>query len=507
MSLVESLLLDEILQARKRIYAIGDPTPLEMYEGVFPFTLFLKREDLSPIHAYKWRGAYNAMAALPADLLKAGMVTASAGNHAQGVALSARKLNAEARIYMPLSTPQMKQLEVERLGGTHVEICLKGDSYDDAYEAARADEQANHRTFIHPYDDYKVMGGQGTLADEIVMSGQGPFDIAYLQIGGGGMAAGVSFWLKKNYPEMEIVGVEGVYQAGMAAAFEAGHPVRLDYVDVFCDGTAVRTVGEKTFPVCRSCLDRIITVSNTEVSAAIQQLWKLARVIPEPSGAMGLAGLMQERDYLQGKRVLAIICGANMDFHQLGRIAREADVGAHRLRYFRVFIPEGPGEMLNLLSSFPRQINIAEFLYGKSDINQAAPVVGFEGPPEELAMLEQRFENSGVKVQEVTGEIEVEFRVIPFSANLVRFPVFLTLEFHERPGALAGFLKSIGEQASICYFNYTYSGERVGRALLGFEFDSPQQAEQFREQLPAIRGKGIREYREIPDEHILSLLK
>ena len=252
-SIVDQL-RDEILQARGRIYAVGSPTPLEsiQLEGDDQQRIFLKREDLSPMHAYKWRGAYNRMAGLDPKTTKK-VVAASAGNHAQGVAIAAAKFNGAipAKIFMPLNTPLMKQKAVKRHGGDAVEIELVGDRYDDAVTAAHDASQPDNIEMVHAFNDLAVMGGQGTIADEIVMSGDGPFDAAFLQIGGGGMAAGVSAWLKYYYPDIDIYGVEGEDQASMAYAVEQGQPSELDEIDVFCDGTAVAKVGNYTFEACR----------------------------------------------------------------------------------------------------------------------------------------------------------------------------------------------------------------------------------------------------------------
>ncbi len=493
-------LFQEIHRARQRVYELGHPTPLEHYPDAFAFDLFLKREDLSPIHAYKWRGAYNRMAALSEEERAKGVVSASAGNHAQGVALSARHLRTRASIYMPTSTPTMKQNEVRRLGGNAVDIFLVGDSYDDAKEAAHQEQESSGKTFIHPYDDLLVMGGQGTIADEVVMSGKGPFDVAFIQIGGGGMAAANACWLRTYYPNIRIVGVEGKDQASMLAAMEAGAPVRLEYLDVFCDGTAVRQVGEHTFPLCQELLDEIVTVSNEEVSAAIQTIWELARCVPEPSGAMGLAAALKMEADIAGQRTLVILCGANMDFHQLGTIAREADVGANRKRFIRVTINEGSGQMLHLLERFPEQVNISEFQYGKTNHRTAWPVVGFEGQPHQLEEALNILEQEGIVYTDVTQETDVEFRVIPFRNNLIQNPLFAVIEFHERAGALAGFLKAIESETSICYFNYEYTGERVGRAFMGFEFPSQSKQADFLKFLAALDPHIIRAFHSVSDE-------
>lgn len=472
---LQSKLRQEILHARRRIYEIGQVTPLDLITLDDPaLQIFVKREDLSPIHAYKWRGAYNRMAQLSQEELDAGVITASAGNHAQGVALAARKLGTRAIIYMPLSTPRMKQIAVRRHGGEQVEIRLHGDTYDQASAAAHEIAQANGLTYIHAYDDLAVMAGQGTLADEIVMSGKGPFDVAYLQIGGGGMAAATATWLKVNYPDIHIVGVEGLQQASMAAAVKAGHPVSLDHVDVFCDGTAVRKVGILTHRICSDLVDEWVTVTNDEVSAAIQFLWEQRRCMPEPSGAMGVAAILKQRSTLADKKALAIVCGANVDFEQLANISRRAAVGATRRRYLKIEIPEKAGAMSSLLTALPDSVSIMDFQYGKTDNEQAAPVIGFDVLSAQFGALCQALDLGGYRHTEVTSDSDVGFRLIHYDPKLMRFPRFITLEFHERPGALAEFLKAVSPHSNLCYFNYAYSGERVGRALLGFEFNSKE---------------------------------
>mgnify|MGYP003869035751 FL=1 len=473
-------LRNEISFARRRIYEMADATPLDsiLLEDS-NIEIFVKREDLSPIHAYKWRGAYNFMAQLSTNELAAGVVTASAGNHAQGVALAARKLGTRAIIYMPISTPRMKQLAVKRHGGESVEIRLYGDSYDSSSAAAHDCAAKNDLIYIHAYDDLTVMAGQGTLADEIVMSGKGPFDVAYLQVGGGGMAAAAATWLKTNFPDIHIIGVEGVDQASMAAAVKAGAPVALDQVDVFCDGTAVRKVGTLTHQICADLVDEWMTVTNDEVSAGIQFLWEQLRCIPEPSGAMGVAAILKQGKALKGKHVLSILCGANMDFEQLATIALRSAVGAARRRFLKIQIPEKAGAMYSLLKSMPDTVSIADFQYGKTDTAMAAPVIGFNVSPLEFKVLTQSLSDESYNYEEVTSETGVRFRLIHYQSKLLRYPIFITLEFHERPGALAEFLKSVSPHSNLCYFNYVYSGERVGRALLGFEFEDAESNERF----------------------------
>ena len=487
-------LFQAILEARQRVYGIAKPTPFHRLSE--NDNIYIKREDQSPIHAYKWRGAYNRMRLLSVEERMHGVVCASAGNHAQGVALATQTLETHAEVFMPRSTPLMKQEAVKSIGGDAVHVRLEGDSYDEASRAARAYCEQEQKTFIHPYDDLAVMAGQGTLADEIVMSGEGAFDIAYLQIGGGGMAAGVACWLKRYYPNIEIVGVEGVDQASMAAAMKAGKPVELEYLDVFCDGTAVKKAGELTSHFCRQLIDRYVTVSNDEVCAAMQLLWDTHRQVPEPAGAMGLAAWLLEKDELAGKRALAIVCGSNMDFGQLSYIVRHAGIGSAHRRYYRFLIPERKGALLDLLETFLDSVNIIEFQHGMSNLEEASPILGIDAMPETFSALEDQLRKLGIQFEDATGDEDVEFRIIRYNADLIRHPCFIKIEFPERAGALREFLVSHCQQASIVYFNYNYTGERVGRALIGFDFDSQKGREEFRKGLferPAV----LRDVREI----------
>ncbi len=486
-------LRQEILFARERVYRFGRATPLERLEipGAGP-EIWVKREDLSPVKAYKWRGACNRMAVLTPDEARRGVVTASAGNHAQGVALAARTLEIRARIYMPRSTPLVKQNAVNFHGGEFVEIHLAGDSYDQAVAAARADEAASGAIYIHAYDDLKVMAGQGTLADEVVLSGHGPFDAAYLQIGGGGMAAGVSTWLKTYWPEIEIVGVEGVGQASMKAALAAGKPVPLESVDLFCDGTAVGQAGLLPFEICKNTLDRVETVTNAEVSDAIRTLWEGLRCISEPSGAMGLAGVLKNRAELAGKRVLVVLCGANIDFLQLGLIAQSTGSGSHS-RTLRVRIPERPGTMLELLDTCFEGLDIADFQYGKTDGDEAWPAFTIQAADAAtLDALPAKLDARGLQWEDLTGATDIAFRAIPLRGDLLENPAFLRLDFYERPGALHDFLNQrIRGNASLCYFNYRHTGERIGRALIGLDFPSPYERDALLMTIPG-HGEGYR---------------
>jgi threonine dehydratase len=497
----ESLPLDrrlrqEILFARERVYRFGQTTPMErlILPGPEPQPeIWVKREDLSSVKSYKWRGACNRMALLTEPEAARGVVTASAGNHAQGVALAARALGIRARVFMPRSTPRVKQLAVRQHGGDWIEIVLAGDSYDDAVAAARDDERARGAIYVHAYDDLHVMAGQGTLADEVVLSGHGPFDVAFLQVGGGGMTAGVSTWLKTYWPRLEIVGVEGAGQASMQAALAAGRPVPLEELDIFCDGTAVRQAGQLPFQVCRETLARIETVTNAGVSRAIRVLWESLRCISEPSGAMGLAAVLNHRAALAGKRVLLVITGANLDFLQLGLIAQSEGAASLASRTLRIRLTERPGTMLELLDSCFAGLNIADFQYGKSDVEEAWPAFTITAEdPAVLAALPARLDARGFQWEDLTGATDIAFRAIPLRGDLLGCPAFLRLDFYERPGALHDFLDTvIRGRASLCYFNYRQSGERIGRALIGLDFADAAQRDAFLAALPD-HGGGYR---------------
>ena len=487
-------LRQEILFARERIYRFGKPTPMEQLPSQSKTPeIWVKREDLSAVKAYKWRGACNRMASLSVAEAQLGVVTASAGNHAQGVALAARKLGINARIYMPRTTPKVKQTAVMQHGASFVEIHLSGDSYDDAVQAARKDEADTGAIYIHAYDDLLVMAGQGTIADEVVLSGNGPFDAVFLQIGGGGMAAGVGTWLKTYWPDIAVIGVEGVEQASMKASLAAQQIVALEQVDLFCDGTAVKRPGELPFQICQTLLQRIDTVTNEQVSHAIRMLWEELRCIAEPSGAMGLAAVWQNKSEWVGKKVLVILCGANMDFLQLGYVARSLGAMGQATRTLRIKITERPGAMLALLDHCCAGINIEDFQYGKSSEDEAWPVFSISAADEgRLRAVTEKIDTAGYEWQDLTGAVDVSYRAIPLHSDRLSAPVFLRLDFYERAGALHAFLdQHIRDKASICYFNYRQSGERIGRALIGLDFASPSERDAWMMSMPR-QGDGFR---------------
>lgn len=477
-------LYSEVPKAKKEIYKVGEKTPLERIAlNGESFELYIKREDLGPINAYKWRGGYNAVLNHHKNGGSDTIVAASAGNHAQGVALAARKLGLQAKIFMPLAAPLMKQKAVIKHGGDNVELILEGDNYNAAGDAAKKYVAETGYTYIHPFDDLYTMAGQALIADEVISDSDKPFDYAFLQIGGGGMAGAVAAWLKKHYPDIKIIGVEGIKQASMKTSVDAGKPITLETVDTFCDGTAVTRPGDLTFEVCSQVIDEFVTVSNEEVSAAIQQLWNAKRLIPEPSGAMGVAGLNQYAETreteLKDKRVLCIICGANMDFNKLSLIAGKSAVGAHKRRYYRLALPECEGSLLKVLEAHFKDFNVSEFMYGKIHENKAWQHIAIDASLSEFEALEKSLNTDGIDFEDISMDMDIRYKIINYNPALFTDPVFMNVQFPERKGALRDLLRTISSVANICYFNYAYSGEVIGRALMGFEFSNAENKEKF----------------------------
>lgn len=491
----------EILRARTRVYRAGNPTPLQkLAVPDIAAEIFVKREDLSPINAYKWRGAYNCTAHLVETRGVKTVVAASAGNHAQGVALAARMMGIHAKIFMPLSTPQMKQKAVKLHGGNNVEIMLIGDTYDQASDAAKKYVAEHDLPYVHPFDDLYTIAGQATIADEAMLSGEGPFDYVFLQIGGGGMAGGVAAWIKAHHPTTKVIGVEGIGQASMAASLKRGEPVTLHEVDTFCDGTAVKRPGDLTFQICKTYLDDMVLVTNEEVSAGIQQFWDSKRVIPEPAGAMGLAGLQKyAKDHnadLTGKKILIVLCGANMDFGKLALISSQSAIGAHRRRYLRFHLNEQKGSLLDLLDNIFSDVNVSEFQYGKISETDGYPVIAFEATPEKMDELRTELEKSNIHFEDITDDPDIRFRVINYNPALFQYPLFMQVQFPERRGALREFMRQVSGIANLCYFNYTYTGETIGRALMCFEFTNTEN----RTKMDEVIANSPVECRHIPDE-------
>ena len=475
----------EAMLARRRLAGIEPPTPIERIDLPNGGAALVKREDRSRVNSFKWRGATNRIAAMREQGETGPAVAASAGNHAQGVALAAARHGVNAVIVMPRSTPAIKRERVAELGGDLVRVELIGDSYDEASDAARVIAGDCDGVWVHPFDDPLVIAGQGVIGDEIVQQLDDAPRAIYLCVGGGGLAAGVAAVIRAHWPSVELIGVEAEGQASMAAAIEAGAPVDIGPVDRFCDGTAVRLAGANTHALCAALLDRVITVTNDQVCAAIETAWRTMRAIPEPSGALGLAGMLNDPSprNTDARDPLVILSGSNVDFMTLPRIARRAHYGARVRRRLAFRIDERAGSLVELLELIGDGCNIAEFQYGKTHETDAEPVIGFEASPERLDALESRLAGSRIPFRDVSDRLAIDHRVIPMRPELFRDPLFACITFPDRGGALREFLHAAGEHASICYFNFATTGETEGRALMGFDFERPDDRAAFRDRL------------------------
>jgi threonine dehydratase len=337
------------------------------------------------------------------------------------------------------------------------------------------------------------------------MSGQGAFDRVYLQIGGGGLASGVACWLKKFWPQCKCIGVEGVDQASMKLAVESGERHEPPYVDVFCDGTAVRKAGENTFELCRELLDGFVTVSNDEVCQAIRALWNSLRVVPEPSGAMGLAALLQDWDagkIAPGEKCLVVLSGGNMDFSQLGVVAARGGVSEtnRTLRYLRIPMETKRGQILKYLNHIPEGVQLMDVQFGRLNGDIQHPVFGILGTDEQFAEIEAGLAERGLAAEDVTNDDDVRFRMISYDRVHLSHPVFFVIEFPERPGAFQEFMSGVGRYANLCYFNYQYSGEQVGRTMVGLEFQTKEDRDTCRRLAEQMQGTTIQRIHEMPDD-------
>ncbi len=465
--------LQKITEAK--VYDVAMHTPLDNMPRLdkrLNAKVLLKREDLQPVFSFKIRGAYNCIANLPENILKNGVICASAGNHAQGVALSAKKLGIKAIIVMPVTTPPIKIEAVKYWGGN---VVLHGDTFDEAYLHARKLEKENGLAFIHPYDDPVVIAGQGTIGMEILQQYKEPIEAVFVPIGGGGLAAGVAAYIKALSPETKVIGVEPVDAACMKAAIDAGERVVLDRVGIFADGVAVRQAGEETFRMCRELLDDVLLATTDEICAAIKDIFEDMRVIAEPAGALSLAGL---KNYVAANpnrtgALIAINSGANMNFDRLRHVAERAEIGEAREILLGVTIPEEPGSYRRFIQVLGNR-NITEFNYRYSHGDSAHVFVGLKldnakkEKPEIIAQLNKL----GYEVLDIsdneTAKIHIRYMVggrAPEALN----EIMLKFEFPERPGALMRFLDSVGSDWNITLFHYRNHGSDYGRVLVGLE--------------------------------------
>ena len=463
-----SYLTAQYQSASKVVYDIDQPTichPLRLQGR----SIMCKREDTSRIHSYKWRGAYFKMHQAVHRLKCDHFVAASAGNHAQGVAVSANRLQAPTVIFMPSNTPELKQSAVRQLGGDYVDIRLTGDRYDHAAMAAEQFCASSSAMMVRPFDDLAVIAGQATVGVEMLSQFPGLTKI-YVPVGGGGLASGMAFALKKIMnSECRLIGVEVEKQNSMQLSIQCNQRVQIDSVDTFCDGTAVGKPGKHTFNVCRNLLDEMVCVSNEQVCHAMQVAWEAGRFVPEPSGAIAIAAALDFFHEDQDENVGVVVTGANMDFKTFPRIVHNSISDRGARRYFRFTIQERHGQLIRLLDQLMDDVNIVDFQYGKTDLEAAQPVLGIEGPSEQIDAVKFAWRDEQITAVEISGDSLPEFRVIPFRPDLCASAIFLRVDFPDRPGALRELMHEISSGINICYFNYLESGELEGRALIGFE--------------------------------------
>ena len=472
--------LERILRAR--VYDVAIESPLELAPGLskrLRNRLLLKREDLQPIFSFKLRGAYNKMANLPPAKLKKGVIAASAGNHAQGVALAAQKLGCRAVIVMPVTTPRIK---VDAVAARGAQVVLHGDTYSDAYAHAMVLKRRRGLAFVHPYDDPDVIAGQGTIGMEILHQHAGPLDAIFVAVGGGGLISGIAAYVKRLRPGVRIVGVEPVDADAMARSLKAGRRVVLDQVGLFADGVAVKQVGKETFALARKLVDEMVLVDTDEICAAIKDVFEDTRVVLEPAGALAIAGAKAwvDKHGVRGKTLVAVACGANTNFDRLRFIAEQAELGEHREALLAVTIPERPGSFKKFCATLGAK-NITEFNYRIAESREAHIFVGIEtANRDETAKIVRNLERHGLKTLDLSDNEMAKTHLrhmvggrAPWSgdrrAARAANELLYRFEFPERPGALMRFLDNMRSDWNISLFHYRNQGADYGRVLVGIQ--------------------------------------
>jgi len=479
--------LEKVLNAQ--VYDVAIETPLDLAGNLsarIGNKILLKREDLQPVFSFKLRGAYNKIASLSAEKMKRGVICASAGNHAQGVALSARKLGCRAVIVMPTSTPGIKIEAVKRFGG---EVVLFGDSYDEAYAHALELEKTEKLTFVHPFDDPEVIAGQGTIGMEILRQHSrhsGPIHAIFCCVGGGGLISGVAAYVKRLRPEIKIIGVEARDADAMTQSLAKGHRVRLQQVGLFADGAAVKFVGEETFRLCKEYVDEMILVDTDAICAAIKDVFEDTRSILEPAGALGVAGAKEyaRRNKLKDKNLVAISSGANMNFDRLRFVAERAEVGEQREAVLAVTLPEKPGAYKKFLALIGKR-NVTEFNYRYHTANEAHVFVGIQvADRHEATRLVESLVKHGYPTLDLTDDEMAKNHIrhmvgghAPAVCEKGLHELLYRFEFPERPGALMNFLTQMSAGWNISLFHYRNHGADYGRVLVGIQVPPDEMGE------------------------------
>jgi threonine dehydratase len=480
--------LERILTAR--VYDVAIETPLELasiLSARMGSRIFLKREDMQPVFSFKLRGAYNKIVHLTPAQRKRGVICASAGNHAQGVALAAQKLGIRAVIVMPTTTPQIKINAVKKRGG---EVVLAGESYDAAYIHALKLEKTQKLNFVHPFDDPDVIAGQGTIGMEILRQHPEPIDAVFCAVGGGGLISGVAAYIKRLRPQTKIIGVEAADADAMTRSLAAGKRVRLEQVGLFADGAAVEYVGAETFRLCREYVDEMVLVDTDAICAAIKDVFEDTRSILEPAGALAIAGAKTwaHKHGARGKTLVTVASGANMNFDRLRFVAERAEVGEQREAVLAVTLPEKPGSYKKFVSLIGSR-SITEFNYRFHDAGEAHVFVGVQvAHRDEANKLVRQLQKSGYPTLDLTDDELAKLHVrhlVGGHAPIVKNELIYRFEFPERPGALMHFLNKMSAGWNISLFHYRNHGADTGRVLVGMEVP-PREMKDFRNFLKSL---------------------
>ena len=472
--------LKRILTAQ--VYDVAIESPLEHVSNLserIHNQVLLKREDLQQVFSFKLRGAYNKMIKLSPAIRKHGVIAASAGNHAQGVALAAKKLDCCATIVMPVTTPQIKIQAVMARGAT---VLLHGDSYNDAYDHATEQAKQKNATFIHPYDDPDVIAGQGTIGMEILRQHTGSIHAIFVPVGGGGLISGIAAYVKRLYPKIKIIGVEPVDADAMYRSLQKGRRIKLAQAGLFADGVAVRQVGKETFRLSRELVDEVILVNTDSICAAIKDVFEDTRTILEPSGALSVAGVKAyvEREKILHKTLIAIASGANMNFDRLRHISERAEIGEQREAVMSVTIPEKPGSFKKFCTMLGPK-SITEFNYRYADPKEAHVFVGVSVRNRDEALnLIQDLKKNGLATEDLSNNEMAKLHIrhlVGGHAHEVKNEILYRFEFPDRPGALMSFLNNMSHNWNISLFHYRNHGADYGRVLVGMQVAPEEKAD------------------------------